>query len=73
METMITPLELEQDAVIKRDTRGKLWLQWEATEIIDCTGEKIKHLPGKAISCRLARADAEELSARFGRYDYAKT
>ena len=54
MKTMIIPLELEQDAVIKRDTDGKLWLQWKPTEIIDCTGEKIKHLPVKAISCSLA-------------------
>jgi len=68
MKNMIIPLELEQDAVIKRDTDGKLWLQWEPTEIIDCTSEEIEHLPRKAISCSLTRAEAEELLTHFSRY-----
>jgi hypothetical protein len=61
MKTMMIPLDLEQDAVFKRGSDGKVWLQWEQNEIIECDGDKVEHLPAKTIRSSITEREAEEL------------
>ena len=66
MQQMIIPLELEQDAVIKRDSDGKLWLQWNHPGVINGDSDRMEYLlPAKTISCGISEPEAEGLLTYF--------
>ena len=68
MEQMIIPLELEQDAIIKKDSEGKLWLQWSHPGVINGDSDRMEYLlPATTIEWGITQAKVDTLLTYFGR------